>query len=240
MQVELPVKNKTILAVFAHPDDAEFSCAGSVAKWVQEGAQVFYLVCTNGNKGSNDPKMTPAKLSKIRKEEQLAAAKILGVKKVFFLNYPDFELEPSMEVKKDIVKVIRQVKPDTVITFDPKMRYSVERGYINHPDHVVVGEATLAAVYPAARDRLTFPEHEKLGLKPHGVSEVLMFNFDEANFFVDITNTLDKKLEAIKSHKSQVSNFSEIEKMITEWAKIQGKKASVKFAEGFKRILINF
>lgn len=233
-------KRKTILTVFAHPDDAEFSCAGSIAKWAKEGAKIYYLICTNGNKGSQDPKITPTKLIQIRRKEQLAAAKVLGVKKVFFLNYNDCELEPSMEVKKDIVKIIRQVKPNTVITFDPKMRYSVERGYINHPDHIAVGEATLAAVFPAARDRLTFPELSKQGLAPHTVSEVLLFNFDEANFFVDIGKTFDKKIEALKCHKSQIENFSEVVKMITQWAKIQGKKGKVKYAEGFKRIVLSF
>lgn len=232
--------NKTILVSFAHSDDAEFGCGGTIARWAKEGAKIYYLICTNGNKGSQDPRMTPKRLTQIRRKEQLAAAKILGVKKVFFLNHNDCELEPTMELKEEIVKVVRLTKPDIVLTFDPKMRYSEKRGYINHPDHIAAGEATLAAVYPAARDRLTFPEHEKLGLKPHGVGEVLMFNFDEANFFVDIGETIDKKLEALESHKSQIGNFSEVKKMILEWASTQGKKAKVKYAEGFKRIILDF
>lgn len=231
---------KIILVVFAHADDAEFACSGSVAKWVQEGAKVFYLVCTNGNKGARDPKINSQKLAKIRRKEQLTAAKILGVKKVFFLNHNDCELEPTIKLKGEIVKVVRQVRPDLVITYDPKMRYSETRGYVNHPDHIAAGEATLAAVYPFCRDRLTYPEHEKMGLAPHRVDEILLFNFDEPNFFVDVTKTINKKLEALKCHKSQIENFTELEKHILERAAILGKKAKTKYAEGFKKITINF
>lgn len=230
-------KRRVILAVFAHPDDACFSAGGSVAKWTSEGAKVYFLVLTNGNKGSDDHKMTSEKLVKVRRAEQEKAAKILRVEEVFFLNYNDCELEPSMAVKRDIVKVIRQVKPDTVITFDPRYRYSTERGFINHPDHIAAGEATLAAVYPAARDRLTFPN---LGGKPHKVGQVLLVNFDEANFFIDISQTLDKKLQALKCHSSQIDNFSKVSKMVTDWARLAGKKAKSKYAEGFKRIVLSF
>lgn len=233
-------RRRTILASFAHPDDACFTAGGSIAKWTKEGARVYFLILTNGNKGSNDTKMTSEKLAKVRRAEQLTAAKILGVEKVFFLNYEDCELEPSMAVKKDVVKVIRQVKPDTVLTFDPQMRYSLLRGFINHPDHIAAGEATLSAVYPAARDRLTFPELAKQGLKPHKVKEVLMVNFEEANYFVNISKTLNEKLEALKCHKSQIENFSETDKMITDWARTAGKKAKCKYAEGFKRIVLSF
>lgn len=222
--------------VVAHPDDACFTAGGSIAKWTNEGAKVYFLILTNGNKGSDDYKMTSEKLIKIRRSEQEAAAKVLGVRQVFFLNYNDCELEPTMAVKRDVVKIIRQVKPDTVITFDPQNRYSPDRGFINHPDHIAAGEATLAAVYPAARDRLTFPN---LGGKPHKVGQVLLVNFEETNFFVDITATFEKKLQALKCHPSQIGNFVEVKKMVTDWARVAGKKAKVKYAEGFKRILIS-
>ena len=231
--------NKTILAVAAHPDDVDFGAAGTIAKWVVEGYEAYYLICTRGCKGSADPKMTTGQLAKIRKKEQEEAAKVIGVKKVFFLEHTDGELEPTLTLKEEISKIIRKTKPDTVITFDPAMRYSISRGYINHPDHIAAGEATLSAVFPLARDRLNFPDHERLGLWSHKVSEVLLFNFDEANFFVDITNTFDKKLAALKCHPSQIGDFGRVKKMVTEWAETTGKRAKCKYAEGFKRLLIN-
>ena len=232
-------KRKTILAVAAHPDDVDFGLAGSVAKWVKEGAAVFYLICTNGDKGSADPKMTSVKLAKIRRAEQRVAAKVLGVKKVFFLDHNDGELEPNLKLKEEIAKIIRTVKPKIVVTTDPAMRYSQLRGYINHPDHVAAGEATLAAVYPLARDRLTFPQHASQGLAPHQVSQVLLTSFDNPNFFVDITSTIDKKLQALKCHRSQIGNFPNLEKRIRDLASSLGKLAKTKYAEGFKRIILN-
>lgn len=231
---------KIVLAVFAHPDDVDFGAAGSIAKWRKSGAKIYYLVATRGCKGSADPKMDPQKLRKVRQKEQLAAAKLLGVSQVFFLDHIDGELEPTLKLKEEIVKVIRRVKPDTVLTFDPKMRYSALRGYINHPDHLAVGEATMAAVYPLARDRLTFPSHTKIGLNPHKVKEIILTSFEEQNFFVDITDTLDKKLAAIKCHRSQYEDFLKLGKIIRQWARFTGKKISVQYAEGFKRITIQF
>lgn len=231
---------KIVLAVFAHPDDVDFGAAGSIAKWRKSGAKIYYLVATRGCKGSADPQMDPQKLRKVRQKEQLAAADLLGVSQVFFLNYTDGELESTLKLKEEIVKVIRQVKPDTVLTFDPQMRYSALRGYINHPDHLAVGEATMAAVYPLARDPLTFPNHTKIGLAPHKVKEIILTSFEEQNFFVDITDTFEKKLASIKCHQSQYDNFSQLAKRIREWARFTGKKINVKYAEGFKRITIQF
>lgn len=233
-------KPKVVLAVFAHPDDVDFGAAGSIAKWHKSGAKIYYLVATRGCKGSADPQMDPQKLRKVRQKEQLAAAKLLGVSKVFFLAHTDGELEPTLELKEEIAKVIRKVKPDTVITFDPKMRYSESRGYVNHPDHLAVGEATMAAVYPLARDRLTFPNHAKIGLAPHKVREIILTSFEEQNFFVDITDTFEKKLAALKCHHSQYDDFGKLTKRIKQWARFTGKKIKVKYAEGFKRITIQF
>ena len=165
----------------------------------------------------------------------------LGVKKVFFLNHNDGELEPTLKLREEIVKVIRETKPTLVITMDPTMRYSEKMGYINHPDHIAAAEATLAAVFPLARDRLAFPNHEKLGIRPHTVREVLLVHFDEPNFYVDIGKTIDKKVKALKCHQSQVGDiFPEIDKMVRQWATSAGKKIGVKYAEGFKRIVLSF
>ncbi|OGD94635.1 hypothetical protein A3C33_01165 [Candidatus Curtissbacteria bacterium RIFCSPHIGHO2_02_FULL_42_58] len=231
---------KIVLAVFAHPDDVDFGAAGSIAKWVKTGAKIYYLIATRGCKGSTDPKMNSEKLAKVRQKEQQAAARVLGVGKVYFLGHTDGELEPALQLKEEIVRFIREVRPDTVLTFDPLMRYSQSRGFVNHPDHIAIGEATLAAVYPLARDRLTFPAHQKAGLVPHKVREILLTNFDEQNFFVDITKTFEKKLAALKCHRSQYDDFGKLAKMMRKWARVLGKKIKVRYAEGFKRISIEF
>jgi len=231
-------RNEVILAVGAHQDDIDFIASGSIAKWIGEGAVVYYLLCTNGNKGSDDPKMTSAKLAKIRRKEQEDAAKVLGVKKVYFLNHHDTELEPTLELKKEIVKVIRKIRPALVVTLDPTARYSIDLGYINHPDHIAAAEATLSAVFPLARDQLTFPDLAKKGFAPHKVKEILLTAFEKPNFIVDITDTLDLKIKALKEHKSQIKDPSQMEKMIKLWARRSGRKIKAKYAEGFKRIVL--
>lgn len=232
------MKGKVILAVGAHPDDLDFGCSGTVAKWIKKGATAYYLICTNGNKGSDDLKMIPEKLVKIRKKEQLEAVKILGVKKVFFLGHEDGELENNLKLKEEITKIIRQVQPDIVFTMDPLMIYSQKRGYLNHPDHRSCGQAALDAIYPLSRDRLTFPHHQKDGLKPHKVKEIYLTNFDEQDTFFDISSTINLKLKALSQHKSQVSK--ETLERIKEWARRVGKKKGYKFAEGFKGITLKF
>jgi len=231
------IREKIILAVGAHPDDIDFSASGTIAKWIKEGAKVYYLICTNGNKGSDDPKMTHQKLARIRKNEQLAAAKILGVKKVYFLGYNDTQLENNISLKEKIVRVIRKVRPNIVFTLDPTMIYSRKRGYINHSDHRACGQATLDAVFPLARDRLSFLHHEKLGLKPHKVEEVYLSNFDDPDTFVNITGTMNIKLKTLKAHASQISE--ENLKRVKKWSSLLGRKKGYKFAEAFRKIKIN-
>ena len=230
------IREKIILAVGAHPDDIDFSASGTIAKWTKGGAKVHYLICTNGNKGSDDPKMTHQKLARIRKKEQLAAAKILGVKKVYFLGYNDTQLENNISLREKIVKIIRKVRPNIVFTLDPTMIYSRKRGYINHSDHRACGQATLDAVFPLARDRLSFLHHEKLGLKPHKVEEVYLFNFDDPDTFVNITETMNIKLKALRAHASQISEESL--KRVKKWSNLLGRKKGYKFAEAFRKIKI--
>jgi len=227
---------KTVLAVFAHPDDMDFSSSGTIAKWAKRGAAITYLVCTDGSKGSDDPAMTARKLSLIRKKEQLKAAKILGVQDVIFLHYPDGELVVDMKLKEDISKVIRQKKPDVVITLDPTFLYSAKRGFINHSDHRAAGQAAIDAVFPLARDRLSFPHHEKRGLAPHKTRTLLLVSFEDANHFEDIASTFEAKLKALRVHASQVLPSLEFEKRIRNRSRMLGKKAGFRYAEGFKRI----
>ncbi|MEX2013117.1 MAG: PIG-L deacetylase family protein, partial [Candidatus Levyibacteriota bacterium] len=231
------MKGKVILAVGAHPDDTDFGASGTIARWISEGASAYYVVATDGSRGSVDPKMTHKRLAAIRRSEQEQAAKAIGVKKVFFLNHPDTQLLSDLKLKEELVKIIRLVKPNIVITMDPTFYYSQE--FINHSDHRAVALAAMDAVFPLARDRLTFPEHEKQGLRPHRVEEILFSNFREGSYVVDITKTLEKKIKALSSHKSQFDNFPEVEKRVRERAKMAGKKSGYKAAEAFNRVKIS-
>lgn len=235
------MKNKTILAVGAHPDDTDFGASGTIAKWIEEGATVYYTVCTDGSRGSTDPRMTHKKLAKIRKKEQLDACKFLGVKKVFFLNHTDTQLLADITLKEEIVRVIRRLRPNIVITMDPTFYYTTDMigfgsGFVNHTDHRAAALATMDACFPMARDRLTFPNHEKEGLKPHRVEELLLTGLEKRDFLVDITKTFEKKIKASSLHKSQFDNFEEIKERITKRARYWGKFINRKFAENFTRI----
>jgi LmbE family N-acetylglucosaminyl deacetylase len=232
---------KIALGVAAHPDDLDFSAAGSVAAWTAAGAAVYYLVLTNGNKGTEDREIVPDDLVELRRQEQRDAARILGVTDVFFHDYEDGELMVTMEVKRDIARIIRQVRPDTVFTMDPGMLYSASTGFINHPDHRAAGQATLDAVFPLARDHLSLPElylSEKL--EPHKVSTVLLTRFsrdrDTDDFYVDISGVIDKKLSALAAHASQIPDMAGTQEFIRKRAAEAGEAAGCDYAEGFIRI----
>ena len=232
--------NKVILAVGAHPDDMEFGASGTIAKWVEEGATAYYLICTDGSRGSSDPKMTHERLVKIRRQEQKEACKVLGVKKAFFLNHTDTQLIADLTLKEEIVRVIRMIRPNIVITMDPMFYYSTNFyggfGFVNHTDHRAAALATMDACFPLSRDRLTFQHLEKEGLKPHKVEELLLVGFEKRDYIVDITKTFSKKIKALSLHKSQFDNFKEIEKRVTKRARMWGKGKGYKFAENFIRI----
>ena len=229
-----------ILAIGAHPDDIDIGCSGTVAKFVKEGADAFYLVLTDGSKGSEDAKIPNRELIKIRQAEQQEAADLMGVKQVFFLDFVDGELENTPARRKQIVKIIRQIKPTTVICWDPTLFYDADRMFINHPDHRKSGEATMDCVYPFARNARTFPELLDEGLEPHVVEELLIMSFGKANYFVDISETIDKKLKALACHKSQFNDIKKFTEMIRGMNKMAGQKAKpkLKFAEGFIRITL--
>lgn len=230
---------KRLLAVAAHPDDLEYGIAGSVAKWVQAGAQVTYLILTNGNKGASDRQVDPSQLTARRRREQRQAADILGVNNLLFADFEDGELQNSKAVQREIVRAIRQYRPDTVITMDPTMVYSVPHGFINHPDHRAAGQATLDAVFPLARDHLSFVEllqEEKL--EPHKVSTVLLINFGRRNFYVDISSTLEHKLKALAAHASQIADPTTTRRLVVAMAKEAGREANCTHAEAFLKIKI--
>jgi len=236
MAAQSKLNPKVVLGVAAHPDDLDFGMSGAAATWAAEGAAVYYLLLTDGSKGSADPHISSSDLIKIRRREQQTAAKILGLKQVFFLDYEDGLLENNVAVKRDIARVIRQVKPEVVVTMDPTIAYWVEIGYINHPDHRAAGQATLDAVFPLARDHLSFPELLAEGLQPHKVTTVLLMRFGNESFVVDISLHIDKKLKALAAHASQVANVEETHQIVKDWAKRAGESAGYDYAESFLRI----
>lgn len=238
----MSMKDKSILAVGAHPDDMDFTSAGTIARFIEEGAKAYYLICTDGSRGSSDPEMTHEKLSQVRRDEQLKAADILGVEKVFFLDHQDTQLLPSQLLQEQIVRHIRMLRPTMVFTMNPTFYYAVDpygtgMSTINHTDHRAVGLATMDAVFPLCRDRLIFPEHEKEGLLPHKVSE-LYFPSYRHEHLVDITTTFDKKLKAIEAHQSQYDSFEDEEKRMRERAENLGREKGYALAESFVRLLI--
>ncbi len=224
----------------AHPDDVEFSSAGTVAKWANEGAHVTYCSLTSGDKGSDDPEMTGERLAASRELEQQAACDILGVKELKFLRYKDATLVADLDLRLALTRVMRQVRPDIVMTFDPTMRYAGQE-YINHPDHVATGEASLAAVFPSVRDRMTFPELLAEGLEPHKVPEVYLYATTNPDIWVDITDTIEVKLLALKAHASQVREWDPTD-MVRDWARENAASNPKKdettgeFAESFKYV----
>lgn len=229
------VKKADIMVVSAHPDDAEFGAAGTVARWTSEGKKVVYVVCTSGEKGTDDPRIKPEELVKIREKEQRCAARVLGVRKVVFLRYEDQALEDTPQFRKEIVRFIRQYRPEIVLTADPYRRY------IWHRDHRVVGQVVLDAVFPYARDRLSYPDLLEEGFQPHKVKEVWLWgSLDDINYRSDITDTFEIKMKALRCHKSQVGNnrFPDLEKRLRQWAKERAQGEKFGLAEGFHRVEI--
>ena len=221
------------MVVVAHPDDAEWGCAGTVAKWCAEGWEVVYVLCTDGSKGSEDPEMTSGRLVEIRKQEQLNAGKVLGLKDIVFLGYEDSTLEPTLDLRRDIAREIRRHRPDVLICMNPVRSVDGE-GYLGHPDHFASGEAALSAAFPSSRDRLTFPELLREGLEPHKVKEVwMMFHGDTADKFVDVSAYMDTAVDALKQHQTQVTE-EDAEVDMRQWRNSTGKKVGFEFAEAFK------
>ncbi len=233
-------KFERVLAVFAHPDDPEFGAGGSMAKLARDGAEVTYVIVTDGRQGGEDPKQKDTELVAIRQREQRAAARVLGIKRVEFLGYKDGHLSPDLKLRRDIVRMIRKYRPELVITHIPGRVLDAPMGG-SHPDHLAVGEATLAAVYPDSRNPRAFRSLLKEGFAPHVVNEVWIPYWTMGDHFVDISKTLDLKLEALKKHKSQVAkpgNEWDVDKWIRKRSRDIGKKSGYRYAESFKRIKV--
>jgi len=220
------------MVIYAHPDDAEFGLAGTMAKWARAGVEITYCMITNGASGSDDPTMTRERLRDTRYAEQRAAAKILGVKHCVFLGYEDGYLYPTLEVRKDVARQVRIARPDVLFTMDPTFRVA-DDFYVNHPDHIAAGEVALRTINPDASTRNMFPElWQDEHLEPHKPKALFLQSFGADGTVIDISDVLPIKIKALLAHRSQL--FPGAEEMIRGWAKETGKAAGYEAGESFR------
>jgi LmbE family N-acetylglucosaminyl deacetylase len=225
------------LVVISHPDDAEFGAGATIASLTAAGVSVDYVVTTDGSKGTEDPNITADELATTRRAEQRAAADLLGVGEIVHLGYPDGYLQPTLELRRDIVRQIRRFRPDLVITQNPQRRLD-HNPFIGHPDHLATGEATLAAVYPAARDHLNFPElWTDEHLEPWKVRQVLLTGVEQPNLWVDVSDAFELGLRSILAHASQVDG-DEVTERMRERARVVGEPQGMGMAQAFASIIL--
>jgi LmbE family N-acetylglucosaminyl deacetylase len=226
-----------ILVVAAHPDDIDFGCGGSIAAWTAEGHEIAYCICTSGEAGEAPQEVPRERVPALREHEQREAARVLGVTDVTFLRHPDGRLEPTLDLRRDISRVIRRVRPERVVCQSPERVW--ERIYASHPDHLAAGEATVAAVYPDARNSHAHVELLAEGLEPWTVSEIYVMGPGTAGgskVLVDITDTLDAKIAALRAHASQTSGMTDLTGIIRGWGAAvaeEGGLPSGRLAEGY-------
>lgn len=220
---------KKILAILAHPDDAELSSGGTIAQWIQEGHEVQYVICTDGSKGTKDPEMSPYRLAEMREKEQQAAANVLGVKGVTFLRHRDGELEADLAFRSELATLIRYHRPDTILTHDPW------RSYMIHPDHRAVGLSATDGVV-AARDHLYLPALLAIGLQPHSPKEVLYIFPENPDMVSDISDFIEIKIEAVSQHRSQLILMRNWQERVRKRASQLAEGHPFPFAETFKRM----
>jgi LmbE family N-acetylglucosaminyl deacetylase len=224
------------MVIVAHPDDPEFSSAGTIARWARAGAKICYVLCTSGDVGIATPGMTRAEATAIREAEQLEASRITGVEETVFLREPDGMLVPTLELRKKLVREIRRFRPEVVITGDPTRVFSGD-SYINHPDHRAASAAALDAVFPAAGQPNLFEEFAGEGFQAHKPRKVYITTWDGADVHINITETIDIKVAALRAHVSQMKGWDP-EPRIKEWAALRGKGKEMDYAESFKVITL--
>ena len=232
-----PDETRTFLHVAAHPDDLDFGCAGTTASLTLAGHRVVYCLVTDGQAGGFDNTISRDRMAEIRRAEQTKAAKVVGVDELHFLGFPDGAVEVTLELRKAISRVIRQVKPDVVVTQSPQR--NLERIYSAHPDHLAAGEATLCAVYPDSRNEFAHTDLMAEGLEPHSVPEVWLIGGPDPDHFVDITDTYEAKVEALLCHDSQMQDAGRIPVLMREWGEriaIEAGLGDDRLAEGFRKI----
>ena len=228
---------KRAMVIVAHPDDIEFGCAGTVARWVKAGAEVCYVLCTSGDVGIAKPELTRAQVTEIREAEQLAAAEVVGVTEVVFLREPDGTLVNTLDLRKRLVREIRRFRPEVVVCLDPTLFFVSSNTYINHPDHRAAGTAAVDAVFPAAGQPHVFEELAQEGLAAHKVRKLYIDSWGNGDTFVNITDTIDLKLAALRKHVSQMGEWDP-EPMLREWSADAAKGKEMQYAESFRVITL--
>jgi len=227
---------ESAMAIVAHPDDIEFSCAGTLAKWASAGSRISYVLCTSGDVGIDTAGMTRSRAAEIREAEQKEAARIASASEVIFLGEPDGMLQATLDLRKKLVREIRRFRPEVVICGDPTVVWAGE-GYINHPDHRAAATAALDAVFPAAGQPNLFEELAEEGLKAHKIRKVFVTCWTGADTFVKIDETIELKIQALKAHVSQMRDWDPAA-MIREWAADAAKGKEMDFAEGFRVVTL--
>ncbi|HIF44533.1 MAG TPA: PIG-L family deacetylase [Dehalococcoidia bacterium] len=225
---------KKVLVITPHPDDADFWCSGTIAKWLGDGATVRYVLCTDGGKGTTDPNISSADLSKLREQEQADAVEALGVQELVLLHHPDGSLEDDDELRRELVRQIRQVQPDVVLCPEP-----YRKNLAWHRDHRIAGQVALDAVFPCARDHLHFVElWRDEGLEPHKTPTMLFWGTENADTTIDITESMDAKIKAVAAHKSQMDGRSlkEIEDFVRERAQVSEGGSGKEYVEAFRKV----
>lgn len=239
---ELPVtapdtENKVALVVAAHPDDADFGAAGTSYLWSNSGWTFYYLVCTDGSKGTADPHMDPADLIRIRRDEQREAARRAGVTEVFFLDHVDGELAYTRDFLAQVVRHIRMLKPYAVFTHEPEA-FIIRNSFVNHADHRCTGQVTIDAIYPSARDRLNFPDQIAEGLETHNVKEIFIWGSEQANFDVDITDCVEQKIHALNAHVSQGLGAEDPNSNFLKFVRERWRSDDGRYLERFRRVVL--
>jgi LmbE family N-acetylglucosaminyl deacetylase len=230
---------RSAMSIHAHPDDQDFTVSGTLAKWARAGCEVVSVVITSGEAGSNDATRGigyKPELARLREAEQSAANELLGLRETVFLRYADGELEHTLALRKDLTRLIRRFRPEVVVTGNPEAWFYGNE-YVNHPDHRAAAQAACAAVFPSAGTRFIFMDLLEEGLEPHNVSRLYIHGSDRPDTWVDIRETIEAKIEALKKHASQVDTH-EVEKQLREWAKEEGRQKGLEFAEAFRVMIL--
>ncbi len=228
------------MSIHAHPDDQDFTVAGTLAKWAGRGCEVISVIVTSGDAGSNDPSKGAnykRELAGLREGEQTLANQTLGIKETIFLRYPDGELTASIPLRRDLTRLIRKYKPEVVVTGDPTAWF-YGSDYINHPDHRAAAEAAIYAVFPSAGTRMIFPELLDEGLLPHNVRRLYVHGNEKPDTWIDIGDTLQTKIEALKKHASQ-RDTHDVDASMREWAEEEGEAKGLKYAESFRVMILS-